>query len=91
MKKIDTHKLDKMRELLRTQEHWPSLYTFKFIVPVAKLSDILGLFPNEEKLESKPSAKGNYIAVTVKKVMNNADDVIKVYESVSVIEGVISL
>ena len=91
MKKIDTHKLDKMRELLRTEEHWPSLYTFKFIVPTAKLSEILGLFPGEEKLTTKPSAKGKYISVTVKKVMNNADDVIKVYESVSVIDGVISL
>lgn len=91
MKKLDPHKLDKMRELLRTEEHWPSLYTFKFIVPSEKLSEILDFFPNEEKLEQKPSAKGNYIAVTVKRVMSNADDVIKVYESVSVIDGVLSL
>ncbi len=91
MKKFDKQKLDKMRELLRTMEHWPSLYTFKFIVPVAKLTEILAHFPADDKIETKPSAKGNYMSVTVKKVMNNADDVLKVYESVSVIEGLISL
>jgi len=91
MKKFDSHKLDKMRELLRTEEHWPSLYTFKFIVPKDKLSEILGHFSDEEKLETKPSSKGNYTAVTVKKMMDNADEVIHVYESVSVIDGVISL
>jgi len=91
MKKIDKHKLDTMKELLRTEEHWPSLYTFKFIVPTAKLTEILSLFPGEDNLTTKPSAKGNYISVTVKKVMNNADDVIGIYENVSVIDGVISL
>lgn len=91
MSKIDAHALDKMKELLRTEEHWPTLYTFKFIVPTDKLSQILGLFPDEKNLSTKPSSKGTYISVTIKKIMNHPEDVIKVYENVSVIEGVISL
>jgi len=91
MKPIDPEKFHELKELLQIEETFPLEYMFKFIVPTRKLSEILSLFPEEKNLSTKPSSKGSYISVTVIRVMKNADEIIKVYESVSVIEGVLSL
>ncbi|MCF8059379.1 MAG: DUF493 family protein [Bacteriovoracaceae bacterium] len=91
MKPIDPEKFHELKELLQTEETFPLKYMFKFIVPTGKLSEILSLFPEEKNLSTKPSSKGSYISVTVIRLMKNADEIIKVYESVSVIEGVLSL
>lgn len=91
MSKIDISKLKRIKELLEEEERFPLHYTFKFIVPTAKLSEIISLFPEEKNLSTRPSSKGHYISVTVIRDVANADEVIRVYEAVSVIEGVISL
>ena len=91
MKSLDRKKLDKIKELLESEENFPLRYVFKFIVPTASLSKILSLFPQEKDLSTKPSAKGNYISVTIVRNVKSADEVVKVYESVSVIDGVLSL
>jgi hypothetical protein len=91
MRAIDGQKLDKIKELLEAEESFPLRYVFKFIVPTASLSNILSLFPEEKNLSTKPSAKGNYISVTIVRNVDNADEVVQVYKSVSVIDGVLSL
>lgn len=91
MKKIDPKKLARIKSLLEEEESFPLKYTFKFIVPTQKLSEIISLFPGEENLSTKASSKGSYISVTIIKEVQNADEVVKVYESVSVIDGVVSL
>lgn len=91
MAKIDPNKLTRIKLLLEEEESFPLKYTFKFIVPTHKLSEIVSLFPDEENISTRPSSKGSYISVTVIRVVESADHVIKVYESVSVIEGVVSL
>lgn len=91
MAKFDATKLSRMKELLENEESFPLSYTFKFIVPTHKLSEIVSLFPEEENLSTRPSSKGSYISVTVIRVVESADHIIRVYESVSVIEGVVSL
>ena len=90
MAKFDVNKLTRIKELLEEQG-FPLTYTFKFIVPTHKLSEIVSLFPDEENISTRPSSKGSYISVTVIREVHHADHVIKVYESVSVIEGVVSL
>lgn len=90
-KKLEHSKFDKIKQLLEEEETFPMEYNFKFIVPVAKLSEILSFFPNEKRVATKPSSKGTYISVTVNKVVLNAEEVIQIYESVSVIDGLISL
>ena len=91
MNSIDKKKLGKIKELLESEENFPLRYVFKFIVPTSSLSKILALFPEEKELSTKPSAKGNYISVTIVRIVDSADEVLKVYESVSVVDGVLSL
>jgi hypothetical protein len=69
---------------------WPSLYTFKFIVPAPQVEEVKKLFPLHESTEKK-STKGNYVSVTYNMMMPGSDEVIAVYNLVSVIEGVIAL
>ena len=84
-------KIARLKGLLEDQHSWPGVYTFKFIVPVSKVAQILAFFDESYEISHRPSKKGNYISVTVKREMNSADDVIRIYQSVSVIEGLITL
>lgn len=91
MEGIRGHGLERIKKLLETQENWPSSYTFKFIVPRAKLADLLSHFPHEKNLKTKESSQGKYISVTLEKIMETPQEVIDIYEDVSVVDGVISL
>lgn len=79
-----------LREKLDEHYSWPSLYTFKFIVPAHRVEEVKQLFPLHESTEKK-SNKGNYVSVTFHMMMPGSDAVIAVYTQVSVIEGVIAL
>lgn len=79
-----------LREKLDQHYSWPAVYIFKFIVPNDKVDDLKKLFPNHESTQ-KISKNGNYVSVTLQMMMPGSDAVIEVYQSVSVIEGVITL
>lgn len=76
-------KLDKIHE-------WPSLYTFKFIVPSGKEGEILKIFPMHD-VKQKTSAKGNYTSLTAKIMAPSSDEVVRVYLEAHKVEGVIAL
>jgi uncharacterized protein len=69
---------------------WPSLYTFKFIVPSGKEEDVRNLFPNHTT-SAKLSKNGKYTSITINMMMPSSEAVIEVYQSASVIEGIIAL
>ena len=69
---------------------WPSLYMFKFIVPVRRQEEVFALFPKHE-LKTKASKNGNYVSVTAQAMMRSSDDVIKIYEEAHAIEGLVAL
>jgi hypothetical protein len=87
---MDPNWSESLRKKLDQYYSWPSLYTFKFIVPADKVEDVKKLFPLHESTEKK-SNKGNYISVTFNMMMPGSDAVIAVYEQVSVIEGILAL
>lgn len=78
------------RELLNARHQFPCEYAFKFVVPVAKEGELLGLLPLT-KVSRRESSKGNYVSVTASRRFSNVDEVMAVYERVSKVEGVISL
>ncbi|MCH8553580.1 MAG: DUF493 domain-containing protein [Schleiferiaceae bacterium] len=67
---------------------------FKFIVPAdnEKLAKLQSLFnTSESEVVTRQSRNGNFISLTAKELMMNADNVISRYEEANTIEGVISL
>ncbi len=87
---IDKLWLASFKEKLDGHYAWPSLYTFKFIVPKGKEDDLRKLFPMHNPSE-RSSKNGNYISFTIQMMIPSTEAVIEVYEKASVIEGIIAL
>jgi len=81
---------ESLREKLDQHYIWPSLYTFKFVVPKGKEEEVKKLFPLHESSERK-SKNGNYTSVTFHMMMPGSQAVIDVYQRASTIEGIIAL
>ena len=77
-------------EQLENHYTWPSEYMFKFIVNRNKEKELIQIFEGDQ-VEAKESSKGNYVSITVTKMINNTEDVISIYEEAHQIEGVIAL
>ena len=80
------------KEKLLNVQTFPGLYAFKFILTGGKdkLQDLRTVLPDDEFAET-PSKTGKYLSVTVKKWMQNADEVIDIYKKVGEIKGVMML
>lgn len=81
---------NKLQELLEANEQWPIDYNFKFIVKTDQLAPLLARLESY-KTSSRESKNGTYISVTAVKSMSSASEIIAVYQSLSDIEGIISL
>ncbi|MGN0002572.1 MAG: DUF493 domain-containing protein [Sphingobacterium composti] len=82
------------RQKLIDIEQFPSIYTFKFILPADqdKKADVEKIFEHPStKISSKESSTGKYNSLTVETYVNSADDVIDYYKKVSTIEKVIMM
>lgn len=90
MKSQDEQSVASFKEKLENEYNWPSLYTFKFIVPKDKKSELLVLFANHEVRE-KQSSKGNYISITSNVMSASSEVIIDFYLRASKIKGVIAL
>jgi uncharacterized protein len=69
---------------------WPSLFPFKFIIPVAKLDELLLYFQLQET-KIRFSKNGNYVSLSVTPYLLNPEKVLEVYREVGKIKGIISL
>jgi len=78
------------KEKLESSSTFPTRYLFKFIVPKGKEAEIIALFPNEEVL-LKPSSGGKYVSTTIQKWVDDADQILALYERAATIQGIISL
>lgn len=78
------------KEQLEAQTVFPTLYMFKFIVPIGKEKEVASLLPNNEMILKK-SNKGNYVSATIKAMMPSSDSIVAIYVKASEIEGIISL
>ena len=82
----------RLKELLDTQ-NYPSVYLFKFIIKQdqEKMVEIKKCFDETAEFELRPSKNGNYLAVNIKQMMLNSDDIIMRYKLVAKIKNVITL
>ena len=82
--------INKFKKRLDKIHEWPSLYTFKFIVPTGKENEILKIFPMHD-VKQKSSSQGNYTSLTAKIMAPSSDEVIRIYLEAHEVEGVIAL
>ena len=73
---------------------WPTKYLFKFIVENTqeKRNELKSFFDSKAlSLKERISSNSKYVSFTITVKVPSADNVIKIYKSVSKIEGIISL
>ncbi len=77
---------------LEQVQNFPDLYIFKFIIKDegSKLEELRAVLPDDEFI-SQPSKTGKYQSITVKKWMQNADEVIAIYKAVGQIKDIIMM
>src|SRR5690606_25653460 len=80
------------KEKLVSVQTFPGLYTFKFILTggLDKIKELRAVLPEDEFIET-PSKTGKYVSVTIKKWMQNADEVVAIYKQTGEIKGIITL
>ncbi len=81
---------ERLKVFLEDNFSWPCSYSFKLIVPQSSLDELLAHFTSDET-STKESKKGNYISVTAKVAAENSEEIIKRYDQIANIKGLISL
>ena len=81
-----------LKEKLESVEKFPGIYNFKFIITggLDKIEELRVILPDDKFIE-QPSKTGKYVSITVKKEMQNADDIITIYKAVGEIKGIMML
>ncbi|GGE67801.1 hypothetical protein EV200_108191 [Pedobacter psychrotolerans] len=81
-----------LKEKLESVEQFPGIYNFKFIITggLDKIEELRKVLPQDEFIE-QPSKTGKYVSITVKKQMQNADEVISIYKQTATIKGIMVL
>lgn len=87
---METDWTNSLKEKLDQHYAWPTLYTFKFIVPKGKENEVTSLFPNHVATE-RVSKNGNYTSITLQMMMPSSDAVVEVYVATYNVEGIIAL
>jgi len=79
-------KYQTLKAKLEVFETWPHRYTFKFIVPGERRTELEALFAGHE-YNLRASRTGKYYSLTCVRDMPDSEAVIQVYERVDEIEG----
>jgi hypothetical protein len=81
----------RLLDLLDQSHQWPSLYSFKFIVPATRGRELRDLIPEAERVEERASSGGKYTAYTFHCPMGSGREVLSIYSRVKSISGLVSL
>ena len=81
---------DRFRKLLDEQTAWPAEYTFKFIVPEERLTDLEAVF-GQIPFTVRESRNGRYRSVTAIVLMHSSEEILALYAAAARIEGLIAL
>lgn len=78
-------------QVLDDTHDWPSIYSFKFIVPSEKAKELENLIVEASQVETRPSSSGKFLAYTFHCPMGSGREVLEVYARVKSIDGLLSL
>ena len=94
MDKKTTEFYARLKEELDNANVWPAKYLFKFIVPSEneKIKTVENAFNGMGAvIDTRQSKGGKLTSISVDVQMPSADSIIKKYQEVSTVEGIISL
>jgi len=80
----------RMHHLVEATHKFPCVFQFKFVVPTGACDAVRRLV-QKANVSTRISTGGRYTALTLRAKMDNADQVVSVYERASAIKGVIAL
>jgi uncharacterized protein len=91
MSEVD--KFEELRKKLNESMQFPSVYMYKFICKSSNqiIALVENMFDEDSEILQRPSTKGNYYSITVKKVVMNVEEIVTIYKKAGAIEGVIIL
>lgn len=84
----------RFKDKLEKGHSFPSDYTFKFIIPsdLNTMALIHAIFEKSNaSFYSRDSKNSKYTSITIKTLVNDADDIIIYYRQVSSIKGIVML
>jgi len=82
---------EQFRHLLEEGHDFPCEFTFRFIVPQAKVGEVEALFAGGAEFEYRPSSAGKYVRIAVRVRVESAESVMATFERSKTIEGLIGL
>ena len=94
MDKKTTEFYARLKEELDNANVWPAKYLFKFIVPseAEKIKTVENAFDcMGAVIDTRQSKAGKFTSISVDVQMPSAESIIKKYQEVSTVEGIISL
>lgn len=83
-------KYNSLKKKLDEESTFPLKYMYKFIVPKEKVQELLPFFETAE-ISTKKSKTGKYVSISALILAFNSEEIIKGYQSISHLEGIISL
>jgi len=87
---VDQSNIERFKKQLVDHYDFPTLYLFKFIVPVEQKDKFENLFP-EISFDTKNSKTGKYISFSKKLKVDSSEEVVEIYNRAYSIDGIISL
>ncbi len=87
---MEKESCNNFRERLEALQEFPCTYPFKFIVPAKNVNEAEALFP-KGSVSLRHSSGGKYISVSADIPMQNADEVLSIYNKAKAIKGIMSL
>lgn len=90
---MDNQKYTKLKELLSENKKWPIAYMFKCISPNNKdvINRVVALLPFEGEFTFKTSKNNKFVSISCVAQMSDAQKIIDITESVSVVPNVMIL
>ena len=86
----DEDRWEQLRETLERLHAWPGPYTFKFVLPSARVADVREAVPGLPFAE-RASQNGRYVSLSATVQAGVVDEILDVYRAIDGIPGVVSL
>lgn len=87
---LHKEKKEKFKAVLDESHQWPSKYPFKFIIIPEQIEELKSVLEHDN-FDIKASKKGKYVSISFELEITSSDEVINIYEKVSIIKGIIAL